>query len=842
VTSALLFLSGFAALVYQVLWMRDLAIVFGNSAHAAAVDLAVFFGGLALGAALFARFAPRLTNPLRAYGLLELGIAGSALLFFALLDAYTWIYAPLYQRLADTPALLILVKGALAAGVLGLPTVLMGATLPAMVQHDSRHPAWLYGTNTAGGTVGAFAAGFYLPPTLGFRGSYGLAVGLNVVAGVAALYLGRTTATETGHGDTETRRHSDHKNPLKASGASRLRASVVRGSEDLSLPAQTVTLLAFASGALTIGLEMAWLRMFAQVLDNSVYAFSAITVVALVAFALASMTVDRLTPRVAPAAWLSYVLVAAAVAAALQPWVFAALTGNLAQLQSDGWLEYVTQIFGMGLVSVGIPAFIFGLLFPWLLKSTRAAATAGATAGRLIAVNTAGAIAGSLATTFALLPWAGLWPTFAIVALIYGTLAVWVASMPQARSRRLGVIGLAITASVVAASSATLPRVRLDPARGERLLDVWEGTHGTVAVTEGTGGRILRLNNSYSLGGTVDRIERERIQTLIPLLLHPEPSRTFFLGLGTGITAGEATRHPVDRIVVCELVPEVVQASREYFNEWTRGLAGDPRVEIVAEDGRQYLAASDETFDVIVADLFVPWHAGTGTLYSREHFETVRSRLSHGGMFAQWLPMFQLSRHDFEVIARTFLEVFPHAVLWRGDFYANRPILALVASVDPAPLDAATLLRRARHLMPDATDEQILAGVLPFYAGNLGAARGVLGEGPINTDEHPVIEYLSPRTQWSASGASPWFVSLPLVRLFERIEAAAPTASDPYLAKLSPRERAYVEAGAFYYRAIVHRLRDENDVAERNLAEALQRLPASLQVGGPFLAIEPLVR
>jgi spermidine synthase len=693
--------------------------------------------------------------------------------------------------------------------------------------------------NTAGGTLGAFAAGFYLPPTLGFRGSYAVAVALNVVAGLAAVALGRATVTETGHGDSEARRYL--KKPKTET--PRLRASVSRDGEGRSLSGRRGTaLLAFASGALTIGLEMAWLRMFAQVLDNSVYAFSAITVVALIAFALASLTIDRLGNRTASHTWLSYVLVAGGGVTALQPMLFMAFTGDLTQVQSDGWLDYVTRVFGIGLVFVGVPGFVIGLVFPWLLKSTRDVANAGEAAGRLIALNTAGAITGSLVTTFALLPWLGLWVTCAVIALVYAALSMWVAFVAPAMPRRSVILALVVATIGLAVMSAGLPRVRLDEARGERVLQVWEGSHGTVAVTEGNGGRSLRMNNSYSLGGTVDRIERERIQALIPLLLHPAPARTFFLGLGTGITAGEAIRHPVERVVVCELVPEVVQASREYFTQWTHDLARDPRVEIVAEDGRQYLAATDESFDVIVSDLFVPWHAGTGTLYTREHFETVRARLAPGGVFAQWLPMFQLSERDFEVIARTLLEVFPNTVLWRGDFYANRPILALIATADRVPLDVEVLLRRARQVAPQLTDEDILAGVLPFYVGNVGAARVVLGEGDINTDEHPVIEYLSPRTQWGTGNQSPWFVSMPLARFFERLTVATPLASDPYLAHLPPRARAYVEAGAFYYRAIVHRLRDENDIAEQDLAEALQRLPASLQVGGPFLAVEALVR
>lgn len=826
--SGLLFLSGFSALVYQILWMRDLAILFGSSAHAAAVDLAVFFGGLAAGAALFARFAPRVDNPLRAYGLLELGIAASALLFFALLDAYAWIYGPLYRQLQGRLALLVIVKSVLAVGVLGLPTLLMGATLPAMVQHKRGESAWLYGVNTIGATAGAFAAGFYLPPTLGFRRSYLLAVAINVIVGIAALVA--------------SRRQPDAPFPNAPFPDAPRRAARPARPPDLSN--QLTLALAFASGALTIALEVVWLRMFAQVLDNSVYAFSAIIVVALIAFALASFIVARIPHPADLVGWLAAVLALCGTATAAQAPIFLAFTNNLAQVSGSGWLAYVAHVFGIAALFVGFTGLIAGLVFPSLLRFVPAPGPAGSRVGRLLTMNTAGAITGSLLTTFVLLRWIGLWTTCAAIGLVYAALGVWLAWQPRIRGPRV-VTGLMTTATlVILATSPALPRLRLDADRGERPLDVWEGGHGIVAVTDSRAGRALRLNNSYSLGGTVDRIERERIQTLIPLLLHPRPKQVFFLGLGTGITAGEAIRHPVERVVVCELVPEVVRASQAYFSEWTRGLASDPRVDIRIEDGRHYLAASGDGFDVIVSDLFVPWHAGTGLLYTREHFETVRSRLRPGGLFAQWLPLFQLNQRDFEVIARTMLDVFPHVVVWRGDFYGNRPIVALLAATSEMRLDAAELVARTRDVAPSASEAEILAGVLPFYAGNLTDGRAALSPGPINTDERPIIEYLSPATQWSDGGTTdtPWFVSMPLVRFLNRLQSEVPPERDTYLSALTPAQRGYVDAGAFYFRAVVQRLRGEDDEARRDLAAALERLPADLQVGGPFLALDPLVR
>jgi spermidine synthase len=829
VISLLLFLSGFAALVYQVLWMRDLAILFGSSAHAAAVDLAVFFGGIATGAALFARYGGRVTNPLRAYGLLELGVAASALLFFVLLDAYAWIYAPLYQRFGEQMALLVAVKSLLAVGVLGLPTIFMGATLPAMVQHRPGHSAWLYGINTIGATAGAFAAGFYLPPTLGFRGGYVLAIALNIVVGVAALILGRATPSRVARSVATPK-------------GVPLRGVALRGVA--LLPDVVIRVLAFASGALTISLEVAWLRMFAQVLDNSIYAFSAIIVVALGAFALASLLVARLSIRARPVAWLAVVLALCGGVTAVQAPLFIAFTGDLAPIQGSGWFAYVGRVFGMAALFVGVTGVIAGLVFPALLRFVHVTGAAGATVGRLLMLNTAGAIAGSLLTTFVVMPWLGVWTTCAAIGGTYALLGAWLALRPGANGRLPIAVFAVIATLLMLAVSTTLPRLRLDEARGEHVLQLWEGTHGTVAVTEERGGRTLRMNNSYSLGGTVDRIERERIQTFIPLLLHPRPADVFFLGLGTGITAGEAVRHPVERVVVSELVPEVVRASEAFFAEWTRGLASDPRVDMRIEDGRHYLAASDRMFDVIVSDLFVPWHAGTGMLYTREHFEVVRAKLRPGGLFAQWLPLFQLNQRDFEVIARTLLEVFPNVVLWRGDFYANRPIVALIASAAPMTIDPRQVVDRSHQLAPEVPASAALAGVLPFYAGNLSEGRSVLGAGAVNTDARPVIEYLSPTTQWSAeeSTGDSWFVSRSLVRFMERLRSTVPLAGDPYLSRLSSAERAYVEAGAFYYRAIVERLQGNDDEAQRHLGQALERLPADVQVSGPFMALDPLVQ
>ena len=165
------------------------------------------------------------------------------------------------------------------------------------------------------------------------------------------------------------------------------------------------------------------------------------------------------------------------------------------------------------------------------------------------------------------------------------------------------------------------------------------------------------MNNFYTLGGT-GSIEHEQNQALLPLMTHPQPSKVFMLGLGTGITAGTALRHPVERLVVCEITPDVITAAAAYFEAPAGGLFSDPRAAVRACDARNHLLGTSARYDVIIADLFIPWRAGVGNLYSREHFRAARERLTGGGIFVQWFPLYQVSRREFDVVARTMLDVF----------------------------------------------------------------------------------------------------------------------------------------------------------------------------------------
>jgi spermidine synthase len=331
----------------------------------------------------------------------------------------------------------------------------------------------------------------------------------------------------------------------------------------------------------------------------------------------------------------------------------------------------------------------------------------------------------------------------------------------------------------------------------------------------------LKVDNYYSLGGT-GAATYERTQADLPLILHGAPRSAFFLGLGTGITAGAAVGHPLDGVTVVELIREVVEASRLYFGEHTNGLFDDPRVRVIVEDGRNYLLATDERYDVIVGDLFIPWQSGAAGLYTLEHFAAVRARLHEGGLFAQWLPLYQLSRDEFMVIARTMTEVFPNVTLWRDDFLPERPIVALIGHANAQPLDVDALVEGFRRRKGDADMERgaIVATTAIFYAGNVSAYRDHLAHYHLNTDDWPVIEYSAPITQREARGkAAAWFVGAQLEKFYAELTDVTPPRRDPYLVNLTDEEVGFVEGGRHLFASKVYKhLGDEERAAEHQAA------------------------
>ena len=818
----LFFLSGGLALVYQILWVRELSLLFGSATYAVATTLAVFFLGLSAGSRFWGKRTRILSTPLKTYAALEAGIAASALLYFFLFDLYHWIYPPLFAASGHNLAILVAVKFVLSAGVLFAPSFFMGGTLPVMGECLIRRSdqlgetgSLLYAVNTLGAALGAFVTGFYLPYFLGFQSSYLLAIAGNLVICGAAYLLA------PGWERFSKKEPSPQGPSLSSTGG--------------SWSGEAITQIAFASGFAALALEVLWTRMFSQVLHNSVYSFSAILTTFLVALAVGA-TVSHILCRMnlAPVAVLSHLLSLSGFLVALSPLLFYQLTGGLQYVAAAaGWEHYIWAIFGNAGVVILLPGVVVGSVFPFLLRmAERTSPSVGAIIGRLASINVIGAIAGSLAAGFLLIGLAGLWGSIRLVAVIYFLLAIRVVSGSTGRSLLLRIAPVAgLVFLVTFYDPGSMPLVRVNPETREVLLEVWEGSSGTVAVIDRRGDLRIKVNNYYTLGGSASS-RHEQGQMHIPLVLHPDPKSVFVLGMGTGITGGAALDHGVRRVVVCELIPKVITASREHFGEYTNGLFDDERVEIVAEDGRNYLQSTSEKFDVIVADLFFPWRRGAGFLWTREHFQGVRSRLNEDGLFAQWLPLYQLSKDEFFIIVKTMLDVFPQVTLWRGDFFTTTPIVALVGQKEPRSLDPERVLENAERLGRGRTiqDPRMLEG-LPFYfyAGNLTAHRDLFGNHAINTDNRPLIEYLTPVTQREEKiGGEVWFTSDLLVDFFNQLASDLPPREDPYLKNLSAEHLEYVTAGSSYYRAAAYRRAGQEREAELAARDFLARVPAQI--------------
>jgi len=360
--------------------------------------------------------------------------------------------------------------------------------------------------------------------------------------------------------------------------------------------------------------------------------------------------------------------------------------------------------------------------------------------------------------------------------------------------------------------------------------ETWETGQAIVAVTQSNNDLLLKVDNYYSLGGTSARTYEET-QADVPLILHPAPRQVLLLGMGSGITAGAALRHRVEALTVCEIVPAVVEAARRHFKPYINGLFEDARARVIVADGRQHLLATAERYDVILADLFIPWQAGAGSMYSREHFQLARSRLRPGGLFVQWLPLYQLSRRDAFVIIRTLLDEFPQVTLWRGDFLPEQPIVALIGQDAGATLDPQAITESFRHRRKSGELPRRLAVAFSalFYAGNLTANRDLFASAGINTDDRPLIEYLTPIAQREHFGdAQGWFTGASLADFQSEILNRVPPEQDPYLARLDAEERDFARGGLDLFRAVLHKRGGRDDEARQHAEAFARHVPAEV--------------
>lgn len=699
-------LSGAAALVHELLWIRLLGHVFGHTIYAIQTVLAVFFTGIALGGWLYGRSARlRSTNPSSLFARAELIIA----LWAVVMPAATVVATSMFDRAAPYAAesvTAMIVRTLITAAVLIVPATMMGLTLPALVAASSGSAAdirAIYGANTLGAAAGTWLSTFLLVPAIGVRGSLLVGAAANVAA---ALLAWRVSRSEPGDD-----RRIEPASPM--------------------LSPRTVAALLFASGTAAIGLEVIWTRALEQLLSGTIYSFATVLTMFLLGIGLGSVAVRGRAPSRAGATKL---FAALGVTTAATPLLIARLPDVSAwlapRLNSSLAAGTVAESILAGLVLL-VPTTLMGALFPMLLHLGGGGSASHV--GRLVAANTAGSVIGPTLAAFVLLPLIGLRNTIALLALFYIVIA---AAMLRSR--------LTVAAAGAAVALSLLP---LDlKVRGEReqIIAYRDDAAASVSVVRTDDEQRLKVNNSYSLGGGRG-VFTERRQGHLAVLLAGEPRRVLVLGIGTGNTLGAVAAHAPERLLAVDLLAGVIDLARRHFASTNENVLAGGRAEVRVADAARIARSSNEKFDLVVADLFHPWQAGVSSLYTREHFTNVRRTLSPGGIFVQWLPLYQLTNADFRLITRTFVATYPHAQAWLGNLGATTPIVALVGSNVPLAAPPRRWAIDGRNALARRKLSEVYLDVPAELHGSFICDRALLeqyaGQGAINTLDRPRIEF-----------------------------------------------------------------------------------------------------
>lgn len=738
------FVSGASGLVYEVVWMRMITNVMGSSVYAVSTVLVAFMGGLAIGGALIGRIADRGWNGLHLYAALEFGVASWALLLPSALE----IAEGLYVSAAPGPGGYSLpFRFLLSLALLLPPTILMGGTLPALGKFLVRggrtagaEIGGLYWVNTIGAALGCFAAGFLLIHALGIPLTNALAAAGNAAAGIGALLLGRRPGGRS-------RSVSGPSAPTEATPALSPR----------SVPAWLILTAIGISGFTALAYEVLWTRLLSTIFINTTYSFAAMLTVFLVGIAIGtfmtSLKVDR-WQRLLILFGLAQGAVGILGLVSLGVFREAARIKNTI-LSLFGTADLTAGLTVEFLISVAVmlpPAVLLGAIFPIALKlHVTRPGRVGTSTGALVAANTLGAVLGSLAAGFVLIPLLGTrLGTIAVASLNLGLGLVLLSTQKGVSGTTRARWGGAAALGFFAALTLVPSDVRIVGSSGvKELIYYREGVSAAVSVViDGQGFKRLKLNNHYALGGGAGLLIERRMGHLA-VLLHPGPKRILLIGLGTGGTAGSVTLHPnVERIDALEISPEVVEAARLFARE-NHGLHRNPRVNIVVDDGRHYLKMAREPYDLIVADLFLPWHAGDGNLYTVDHYERARQSMAPAGVYVQWLPLYQLSVRQLGTIAATFRAVFPHTSLWLGALRTSTPVAALVGSERPLRLDVDRLEARldrdgllGEELRSIALDD--IEAVMSLFVAEGDGLNSLTQGARLNRYTDPIIEFSAP--------------------------------------------------------------------------------------------------
>jgi spermidine synthase len=732
-------LSGAAGLIYEVVWARQLVLVFGNTTQAVSAILTGFFGGMAIGSVVGGRVADRVRVPLRLYGFLEIAlvlVVVATPLTFRLIHE---VYRGAYSSLESAPQALALIRFGLSMLALGPATVLMGATLPTLTRqlsgggsHLSRAFGRLYAANTVGAILGTLLCGLVLIEILGLGGALLVGAACSGTAGLVALWLARSWPVRDAAADA-----TDATASRRAAGAS----ESVRRSPNLALA------VAFVSGLTSLGYQVLWTRLLASGTGGSTYVFTMILAVFLAGIALGAVVFSLVRTRLRnPIAFLAVTQVAVAL---LVLWGLVGVVGHPAFVDPIKPLETLAKVWE-AVLPIVLPATIaMGLALPAssALLEDREGRVATA-AGRLLAANTIGAISGTFLIPFVVIPKIGSPGAVAAIALVNCAMALALAAARVPRPGRIVIAAAATATAFALVVNITVPGRIVDPSvarvrdAGGEIDASAEDEIASVQAGQLHGARLWVTGTSMTLL-TVDA----RLMPILPLMLRPNSTSALTVAFGMGSSYRTALRAglAVDGV---ELVPSVPRMFDQFYPDGATILA-DPHGHVVIADGRNHVELTTRRYDIIVTDPPPPIQAaGVSVISSKEYYEAGRSRLNPGGVMMQWLPYGE-TLEEFREHVRTFRAAYPNVLIAFGPGGYGFMMLGSEQPIELREADMLAVLRRPNVLddlssafdSPEHTEAGWVNRIKSLVWVQGDAVARFAGTGPLITDDHPLPEY-----------------------------------------------------------------------------------------------------
>jgi spermidine synthase len=740
--------SGSAALVYEVVWFQLLQLVIGVSAISLGVLLGTFMGGLFLGSLLFPRFVPATRHPLRVYAVIELSIGAIGLLVLVVVP----LVGGIYTAWAGSGMVGVFLRAAAAGICLLPPTVLMGATLPALgrwVEATPKGASWLgffYAANTTGAVLGCLLAGFYLLRVTDITTATFVAVGLNVLVAVASLAVALLV-------------------PHAAATTTSAAAADVPG-------ASAIYIATALSGLTGLAAEVVWTRMLSLLIGGTTYTFSLILAAFLLGIGIGSaagagLAKDPRRARLALGwcqaalclgiAWAAYMLSASLPFWPIDP-----------SLADSPWFNFQID-FVRSLWAVLPATLLWGASFPLAISALMSEGQDPARlVSRVYAANTVGAIVGSLGASLFLISRIGSQHTQQLLILLTGISALVVLE-PVAGPAvvRRSWLRFAVVVVVVMAGAGTLMTRAVPPVPGllvaygrftatksgqGDVLYSGEGLSSSVAVTR-LGNGILSYHNAGKVQASSDP-EDMRLQRMlghITTLTPAHPKSVLVIGCGAGVTAGAVSVDPtVEKVTIAEIEPLVITTVSKYFSRYNHDVIRNPKVTVHVDDARHFLTTTREKFDAITSDPLDPWVKGAAMLYTKEFFELAKRHLNPGGAVTIFVQLYQSNEEAVKSEIGTFFDAFPNGVVFANTVNNAGYDLVLLGQVDPIKIDVdqwqAKLDRPEYQAIAQSLHEigfPTVVELLGTYSGSTSDLAGWLKDASINHDSNLRLQYLA---------------------------------------------------------------------------------------------------